>query len=102
MAIDQGCVGGGKYWHKSWPDANARNELALLAQKFLHGSQLAKWQADAIMEYEKSQPSWSGILAQISSIIPSLLEKDEIETIVEYMQGRTAGTAFAISCGRLI
>jgi hypothetical protein len=102
LAIDQGCVGGGKYWHKSWPDASARNELALLAQKFLHGSQLAKWQADAIMEYEKSQSGWPGILAQISLIMPSLLEKDEIETIVEYMQARTAGTAFAISCGRLI
>ncbi|WP_202413621.1 hypothetical protein [Duganella sp. CY15W] len=102
LAIDQGCVGGSRYWHTSWPDQNPRNELALLAQNFLNGSQLAKWRADAIMEYEKAQSSWDSILIQISSLLPGLLGNDEIDTIMDYMRGRAAGPAFAASCERLI
>jgi hypothetical protein len=74
----------------------------LLAQRFLDGSQLAKWRADAIMEYERAQPSWDGILAQISSALPNLLSDDEIATIIEYMRNRASGPAFAASCARLI
>ena len=102
LAIDQGCVGGGKYWHTSWPDQNARNELSLLAQANLSGSRLAAWRAAAIMEYEKAQPGWSGIFAEISSVLPGLLSADHIGTILEYMKTRAAGTTFAASCERLI
>lgn len=102
FAIDQGCVGGGMYWHTSWPDTNARNELAILAQQFLSGSQLAAWRASAIMEYEKAQGSWEGIFAQVSLALQDLLGADEICSIVEYMRGRASGPAFASSCERLI
>jgi len=102
MAIDQGCVGGGRFWHTSWPDPNPRNELSLLAQNFLTGSQLAKRRADAIMEYEIAQSSWGGVLNQISAALPNLLGNDEIDTIIEYMRNRATGPAFAASCERLI
>ncbi|NHZ33932.1 hypothetical protein [Massilia rubra] len=102
LAIDQGCVGGGKYWHTSWPDPHPRNELAILAQSFLNGSQLAAWRAAALMEYGNAQSSWDAILAHVSAMLPGLLDADDIDTIVEYMRGRATGPAFATSCERLI
>lgn len=102
LAIDQGCVGGGKYWHTSWPEQNIRNELSLLAQGNLNGSRLAAWRAAAIMEYEKAQNDWIGILAEISSILPGLLVSDEIDCIIGYMKERATGPTFATSCERLI
>lgn len=102
LAIDQGCIGGGKHWNTSWPDPNARNELSLLAQANLNGSRLAAWRAAAIMEYEKAQSSWTGILAEVSSALPGLLSADDIDTIIEYMKARATGATFAASCERLI
>jgi hypothetical protein len=102
LAIDQGCVGGGMYWHTSWPDRHARNELSLLAQENLNGSRLAAWRAAAIMEYEKAQPSWTGILTEISSMLRGLLVADDVDTIIGYMRERATGPTFATSCERLI
>jgi hypothetical protein len=102
FAIDQGSIGGGIYWHTSWPDANARNELAILAQQFLSGSQLAAWRAAAIMEYEKAQTSWESIFAQILHDLKDLLGAEEVRSIVEYMRRRATGPAFASTCERLI
>jgi hypothetical protein len=102
FAIDQGCVGGGKHWHTSWPDPRPRNELAMLAQKFLNGSQLTAWRTAALMEYELAQSSWAAILVRLSSSLPGLLDADDIGTILEYLRGRATGPAFATSCERLI
>lgn len=102
LAIDQGCVGGSTHWHTSWPDRHARNELSLLAQANLNGSRLAAWRAAAIMEYEKAQSVWSGILAEISSMLPGLLATGDIDLIIEYMRARATGPTFATSCERLI
>ena len=102
MAIDQGCVGGGKFWHTSWPERNVRNELSLLAQDNLSASRLTAWRAAAIMEYEKSQNDWNAIFIEISSTLQGLLLTEEIDSIIEYMKERATGPAFASSCERLI
>jgi hypothetical protein len=102
LAIDQGNVGGGIYWNRSWPDQRARNELIALTQQILQGARLAAWISSTIMLYEKSQSGWEAILAQVSTALPGLLEKEEIDTIINYMRGRATGTAFAASCGKLI
>jgi hypothetical protein len=102
MAIDQGCVGGGKYWHTTWPDRNPRNQLALLAQANLQGSRLAGWRAAAMMEYEGAQSSWPGIFTDMAPMLKGLLTQDEIDVIINYMAERSTGPAFATSCERLI
>lgn len=102
MAIDQGCVGGGLRWHATWPDPAARNELVELTHAELDGSDLAAWVADAILEHDKTQEAWSGINQRIKDNLRGVLDRDSIETIVEYMQGRAVGPTFTSSCRRLI
>lgn len=102
LAIDQGCIGGGLHWHTMWPDMNPKNTLLLLAKNTLKPSELSKWEADAIMEHERSQTAWPGNLDQIGAALEGILESDEIKTIVEYMRNRAIGTTFVASCGNLI
>jgi hypothetical protein len=102
LAIDQGCIGGGLYWHTMYPDNLAKNQIALLAQQHLASSHLVAWRAAAIMEYERAQTSWLDILKRISASLPGLLTTDEIDIIIEYMTHRASGPSFAVSCEKLI
>lgn len=102
LAIDQGCVGGGLAWHSMWPDPNPINELALLAQKNLTASHVANWQTEAIIEYQIAQESWRQILPGIENSLSGIIDKEHIDTIIDYMSDRANSHDFAKSCGRLV
>lgn len=102
LAIDQGCVGGGLYWHKMFPDNTAKNEIVALAQQNLVDSQLGEWRGRAMMEYQREHTRWSAFLVRLQVELFGLLADDEIESIVTYMEDRANGPNFAKSCERLI
>lgn len=102
LAIDQGCVGGGLYWHKTWPDSSPKNTLLESVRSELNKSDSAAWIGEAILDHVKTQEIWPAINEQLGSEIKSLLNDESAETIVEYMLERASGSTFTTSCGRLI
>lgn len=101
MAIDQGCVGGGAFWHTLWPDDNASNELLLLVKNNLTASQLSEWYASALADYHSATPLWADVIDKIGAILIDLLPQDQIQMIINYMAARSASNQFAESCGKL-
>lgn len=102
LAIDQGCVGGGHYWHRNWPEANPRNEIVQAAKQALTPVQLARWVGRAIIEHENCAQGVGGGLEGVRHLLPGLLSAEAIDTIVKYMQERTLGPHFNQVCGSLI
>lgn len=102
LAIDQGNIGGSPFWHTIWPDDSARNELLLQVQKNLSNSQFAAWQANAILEYEKTRSSWNLVSDEIGQTLRNLLTDEQISTIVTFMSGRADSNQFTESCGNLL
>ena len=102
LAIDQGCVGGGVYWHKNYPDKFAINELVKTAQATLNSSEMAAWTSQALLEHGKTQSEWKHILPTMGLALQGILDAEAIKTIVQYMGDRATGEAFATACGHLI
>jgi hypothetical protein len=102
LAIDQGCVGGGIYWHKNYPDKFATNELIRTAQATLSPSEMSAWTSQALLEHGKTQDEWENILPKMDAALQGILEAETIKTIVQYMGDRAIGDAFAKSCGHLV
>ncbi|CAM3391753.1 MULTISPECIES: hypothetical protein [Cupriavidus] len=102
VAIDQGAVGGGPYWHSSWPDETAGNQLNLAAQREMTASQLSSWYASVLQEGLKTQDIWPEVSNQLRRDLIGLLDSEQIDTIVEYMSTRASNGTLAQACGRLI
>ncbi|RJF99052.1 hypothetical protein [Noviherbaspirillum saxi] len=102
LAIDQGNIGGGQFWHQLWPDNNARNELLQLVQKHLNASQIAVWHTQALTNYQKIYTAWNNISEHLSDLLVGLLTKEQIDTIISYMNERVHGNSYQLACGHLI
>lgn len=102
LAIDQGCVGGGLYWHKTWPDRNARNELLALAHLELSTHEWKAWASETLVTHNNSSDQLRDYLQKMKAELASVLDDDAQELIVEYMSDRATDATFATSCGRLI
>lgn len=102
LAIDQGCVAGGLLWHRFSPDPNPRNEIRILAQTECNASEWALWVSETLIEHERTQAAWPAISLMLAGIVAGLLEAEDFETIVEYIEGRVTGPKLAESLGRLI
>ncbi len=101
LAIDQGSVGGGQFWHSMWPEKNSRNELLLLVHEHLKASQIATWQYEALVQFTHTAEIWAAVSMELTGALPGLLSKDEIATILKYMNERVIDTKFANQCGEL-
>jgi hypothetical protein len=102
LAIDQGCVGGGLYWHTTWPDNRAKNQLLEITHTEFSGSELSSWTAEAILEHERTQSIWDNLKAEIECNLKNLLDDETCDTIVKYMDARITGSTYTESCGKLI
>jgi hypothetical protein len=102
VAIDQGCVGGSMSWHTIWPDNEAKNELVLLADRYLNASQLAYWHSKTLLEHAAGQPAWPAVMKHAWSILTNLLNPAQIDIITDYMERRANGNRLAESCGKLL
>ncbi|TWI63069.1 hypothetical protein IP91_03910 [Pseudoduganella lurida] len=102
LAIDQGCTGGGPYWHLHWPDKLAPNCLLELAREMLTSSRAADFITHAVIEHAGSNADWLKTLAYLAQFLPGLLDEEAVHAILDYMSTRADGNAFAESCGRLM
>ncbi len=102
LAIDQGCVGGGPLWHRFSPESNPRNEVLALAQSECNASEWATWVSETLVEHQKTQQAWALIRSNIERFVADLLDPADLETIVEYIDGRISGPKLAESLGRLL
>lgn len=102
LAIDQGCVGGGIYWHILSPDSNPKNEIRALAQSECSSSEWAIWVSETLTEHQRTQQTWAMVDSKIGEIVTDLLDADDLQTIVEYMDRRVSGSRLAESLGRLL
>lgn len=102
LAIDQGCIGGSPYWHRSFPDQCAINQLIRLAQENLQASAWAEWRTKAIIKFETDHPGWESFFRALKPSLAGLLESDQIDTILDYMRDRTDHHDFARACGNLL
>ncbi|SOY55777.1 hypothetical protein [Cupriavidus taiwanensis] len=102
VAIDQGSVGGGPYWHSSWPDDRATNQLHLMAEREMTASQLPAWYTSVLREGLATQELWHSVSDELRQNLVGLLDSDQIETIVEYMSARSSNGTLAQACGRLL
>jgi len=101
MALDQGAIGGGGFWHTLWPDDMASNELLRLVQTDLKTSQITSWYAQALTEYHQTREAWERVNAALPSVLHGLLDHGPIATIIDYMRSRSSGTQFEATCGAL-
>lgn len=102
LAIDQGCVGGSLYWHKTWPDCSAKNELLELARAELTTADWGTWASAALAAHSTADEHWRRRHQELVQKLNDILDKESRDSILEYMNERASGTTFAASCGRLI
>jgi hypothetical protein len=102
MAIDQGCVGGGKYWTTTWLDQNPANQLLDLVRTELGSTEFSSWRSRAILTAEAMGPKWNEGVAELRDAVAGLLSDDDTDAIVNYVLGRSWPTHFATSCRMLL
>ena len=102
MAIDQGCVGGSKYWTTTWLDQNPANQLLDLVRTELGSTEFSAWRSRAILAAEAMEPKWREGAPEMRNAVAGLLADDDTDAIVDYILGRSLSTHFATSCRVLL
>lgn len=101
IAIDQGSVAGGFYWHINWPEDAPKNQLFELARTELVASHFASWQADTLTQAGISNGIWPETIDLIRTNLEGILAPAEIDTIVDYMHSRATVKTLAQATGHL-
>ena len=102
LAIDQGSVGGGAFWHTMWPDAYAQNKIFDRTKATLSKASFSKWSAKAILEVEATYQVWESLPDTLRPILRNLLNDEQISIIFEYLATRSEPGHFKNKIGKLL